>query len=436
MFRQLSISSLFVLTALCTFPQKKKTPSPKTFRAAAVKVNISPTTPKQLLGYAARLSTGVHDSIYHRIALLDDGATQFVIVSTEVCLVSPAEYDRVAAEVSKQLNIPPVNFWWTFTHTHSAPEVGPPGFGEVFLGERYKHAVDTAYSNFITSSIINGIAEARNNLQPARLAKGWGYAQANINRRGIDVNGKASLGLNPDGPVDRRIGIIRLEKADGSPIALLTNYPIHGTVLGQEFVQVSGDVQGIVSQYVEEKTGVPMLFINGAAGNLAPIYSVYPSPKAGHLGEFRVLLGDKILEANKHIVDYTDSVTLKTGMITVDIPAKEGLTFTPASKKYIATSKQNTVIRLPLRFLKIGNDLAIWSAPIELFCEISNQIREQSPFPYTFYYGYTNGWFGYMPTEDAWKYGGYEVEVVNPFAPTAEYHLKDAVNAYLDSELR
>lgn len=436
MLRHLSISLLLVFIALCTYSQKKKAQTTNTFRAAVVKVNISPETPKQLLGYAARLSTGVHDSIYHRIALLDDGNAQFVIVSTEVCLVSPAEYDRVAAEVSKKLNIAPANFWWTFTHTHSAPEVGPPGFGEVFLGERYKHAIDTAYRNFITNSIINGIAEARKNLQPAKLAKGWGYAQANINRRGIDTNGKASLGLNPDGPVDRRIGIIRLEKADGSPMALLTNYPIHGTVLGQEFVQVSGDVQGIVSQYVEEKTGVPMLFINGAAGNLAPIYSVYPSPKAGHLGEFRVLLGDKILAANKNIVDYTDTVSLKTGMLTVDVPAKEGLKFTDELKKYTASAKGNTMLKLPVRFLKIGNDLAIWSAPIELFCEISNQIREQSPFPYTFYYGYTNGWFGYMPTEEAWKNGGYEVEVVNPFAPTAEYYLKDAVNAYLDGELK
>jgi neutral ceramidase len=431
-------SLLVLLLALCVYAnsQRNKKSSPPVFKAAVVKVNISPDTPKQLLGYGARVSEGVHDSIFHRIAVMDDGTTQFVLVATEICMVSPAEYDRVAANVRKKLKIDPVNFWWSFTHTHSAPEVGPPGFGQVFLGDRYKHAVDTAYSNFIEKAIIDGITEARSKLAPAKLAKGWGYAQANINRRGIDVNGKASLGLNPDGPVDRRIGLIRLEKADGTPMALITNYPIHGTVLGQQFKQVSGDAPGIVSQYVEEKTGVPVLFVNGAAGNLAPIYSVYPDPKAGHLGEFRVLLGDRILEANKKLISSTDSVKIKSGIITADILAKDSLTITEELKKYATSSQNKTMIHLPLRFLKLSDDLIIWAAPIELFCEISNEIREQSPFPFTFYFGYTNGWFGYMPTEAAWKNGGYEVEVVNPFSPTAEYELKEVVNAYLKSEMR
>ena len=54
------------------------------------------------------------------------------------------------------------------------------------------------------------------------------------------------------------------------------------------------------------------------------------------------------------------------------------------------------MVRLPVRFLKINEDIAIWSAPVELFCEISNEIRDRSPFPYTFYFGYTNGWLGYL----------------------------------------
>jgi len=427
---------LLLIECAYSYSQRNRKNAPAVFKAAVVKVNISPDTPKQLLGYNARLSEGIHDSIYHRIAVLNDGTTEFVLVATEICLVSPTEYDRVAASIRRKLKIEPVNFWWSFTHTHSAPEVGPPGFGEVFLGDRFKHPVDTAYSNFIEKTIIDGITEARKKLEPAKLAKGWGFAQANINRRGIDINGKASLGLNPDGPVDRRIGLIRLEKSDGSPMALIANYPIHGTVMGGEFKQVSGDAPGIVTQYVEDKLGAPVLFINGAAGNLAPIYSVYPDPKAGHLGEFRVLLGDKILAANEKLTLSSDSIRIKSGMITAAIRAKDSLHITDELKKYAITSGNKTMILMPVRFLKLSDDLVIWAAPIELFCEISNEIREQSPFPFTFYYGYTNGWFGYMPTEAAWKNGGYEVEVVNPFSPTAEYELKEAVGAYLKGEMR
>ncbi|RYZ75728.1 MAG: hypothetical protein EOP04_32970, partial [Proteobacteria bacterium] len=341
---------------------------------------------KQLLGYGARLSTGIHDPIHHRIVALDDGTTQFFLVSSEICLFSPSEYDQVASLLSKKLKIKPENFWWSVSHTHSAPEVGVPGLAEVFMGDRYKHAVDTAYTNFIEQSIVSGIEEAQKKLEPAKLGAGWGFSQANINRRAIDVDGKARLGLNPDGATDRKIGLIRIEKRDGSPLALIANYPIHGTVLGGEFVQVSGDVAGVVSEYVEDKVGAPLVFINGAAGNLAPIYSVYPTPEAGHLAEFRVLLGDKIIDANKQLSSMTDSVKLRSAAITVEGPRKEGLGWPDYLKKYSRSTKDGkNFIKLPVRFLRINEDIGIWAAPLELFCEISNEIRDRSPFPFTFY---------------------------------------------------
>jgi hypothetical protein len=71
-----------------------------------------------------------------------------------------------------------------------------------------------------------------------------------------------------------------------------------------------------------------------------------------------------------------------------------------------------------------------------MFCEISNEIRERSPFPYTFYYGYTNGWLGYLPTEKAFQHGGYEVEVVSPYTPSVEHDVKESVLGYLQGEMR
>jgi hypothetical protein len=423
-----------LLSSVCTLAQAGKVAKTKTFRAAVVKVNITPSTPKILLGYDPRLSTGIHDSIYHHIVALDDGDTQFFLVSTDICEMSPYEYDRVAAELLKRSGIDPVNFWWSVTHTHSAPEVGGPGLDEAFLADRYQHHVDTAYTSFVEEALIAGIEEARKKLEPARLGAGWGFSQANINRRAIDVDGKASLGLNPDGPTDRRIGLIRLEKQDGSLLALISNYAVHGTVLGPQ-PKISGDVAGVVSTYVKQKTGAPLVFINGAAGNLAPIYSVYPDFEAGHLDQFRVLLGDKILAANNSISSTTDSVKLFTGAITIESPRKADLGWPAGLEKYNHTLKNGVhMIKLPIRFLKINDDIAIWSAPLELFCEVSNEIRDRSPVPFTFYYGYTNGWLGYLPSEDQWKYGGYEVEV-SPYTEAAPRQLAEAVSAYLDGEM-
>ena len=231
----------------------------KGFRAAVVKIDITPKDSQMLLGYQARKSIGVHDNIYHTIIILDDGKTQFFLVSSDLCEFSPSQYDRVATQLKEKLGIDPLNLWWTTTHTHSAPELGPPGLESIFLGDRYKHEFDGKYQELVERKIFEGIRDGLKKLSPARLGVGWGFSQANINRRAIDTEGRASLGLNPDGPVDRRIGLLRIDNEDGTPLALIANYPIHGTVLGGGNLEISGDAPGIVSEYVEQKIGVPLV---------------------------------------------------------------------------------------------------------------------------------------------------------------------------------
>ena len=62
---------------------------------------------------------------------------------------------------------------------------------------------------------------------------------------------------------------------------------------------ISGDAPGVVAAYLEKKLGATVLFVNGAAGNTAPDLQRVSDPSRGHLSEFRVLLGDRILEANR-----------------------------------------------------------------------------------------------------------------------------------------
>jgi len=400
-------------------------------RASVVKIDITPDKSQWLLGYGPRQSAGVHDHLFHRIVAMDDGKTQFFLVSTDLAVVSPSFYDEVARDLQKELGIEPLQVWWTTTHTHSAPEVGPAGLPAVFMGERYKHEPNLEYSAWVKTKLIEGIKEARAKLEPARLGVGWGFAMANINRRGKDVEGPSFLGMNPDGPADRLIGLIRLEKADGKLLALIANYAMHGTVLGAENLQISADAPGVVAEYVEEKLGAPMLYINGAAGNLAPIYSVYPDFKSGHLSQFRVLLGDKILAANREMGPTTSEVELSLGAKIVETPRKEGLGWAPDLADYLRkTSTGAMVVRLPVRFLKINNDVAIWAAPLELFCEIAMDIRNRSPFPYTLYFGYCNGWLGYFPTKAEFAFGGYEPSTT-PFTEQGEEDLTRAVVSYL-----
>jgi hypothetical protein len=57
-------------------------------------------------------------------------------------------------------------------------------------------------------------------------------------------------------------------------------------------------------------------------------------------------------------------------------------------------------------------------------------IRERSPFKRTFYFGYTNGWFGYLPTAKGFEEGGYEPRT-SPFTAQAEVDVTREVVAVL-----
>jgi hypothetical protein len=398
------------------------------FRAAAAKVEITPQKPTWLSGYAPRQSDGVLDPIYHRVVAMDAGGTPFYLISSDLCLFSPTLYDSVTRELQKATGIDPRHVLWSVTHSHSAPEIGPPDMYKALLG-RSDHEWDREYTAFATRALLEAVGRARAKLEPALIGFGTGTSMANINRRAKDVGGRVSIGLNPDGPVDRQFNLIRLTRPDGSLIALVANYAMHGTVMNGQNLKVSGDAPGVVAAYLEEQLGAPVLYVNGAAGNIAPIYSVYPSASAGHLPEFRVLLGDRILSALHSLGGGTGDVAIRHGERIVETPRKPALEWPEGLAAYGRVESGQPLVRLPIRFVRI-NDTVIWSAPVEMFCDIAMDVREQSPFAHTFYFGYTNGWFGYLPTAKGFEEGGYEPRT-SPFTPQVESDLRQAVTAYI-----
>jgi neutral ceramidase len=400
--------------------------SAQPLRAAVVKVDITPKNAQWLLGYQARQSNGVHDNIYHRVLALDAGGTPFYLISSDVCLFSPNFHDTVMRELQERTGIDPAHVWWSVTHTHAAPEVGPPDMYKALLG-RSDHDWDREYTNLFTNALIDAVRTARDKLEPARLSFATTAANANINRRAKDVDGRISLGLNPDGPVDRQVNLIRIQRADGTPIALVVNYAMHGTVMSGQNLKISGDGPGVVAAYLEEQLGGTVLYVNGAAGNIAPIYSVYADASSGHLSQFRVLLGDRVIAAVRGMPAGTDRVVIRHAAQVVETARRPDLAWPDEIAAYATPDRER--IRLPLRFVAI-NDTIIWSAPVEMFCEIAMNIRERSPFKRTFYFGYTNGWFGYMPTAKGFEEGGYEPKT-SPFTAQVESNVTQAVASFI-----
>ena len=320
-----------------------------TFRAACVKVDITPDTPQWLQGYAPRQSEGVHGRIFHRIVAMDDGTTTFYLVASDICVISPSFYDDFTKRLEKETGISAKHVWWSTSHTHSAPHVGSQDLGALFtaaLGDRFSIKSDTDYWTFVVDKIVMGIKEARSKLEPARLGIGVGTANANINRRELR-DGQIVLGENPDGPVDRQLGLIRLERNDGSPICLIANYAIHGTCLHGGNKQISGDVPGWVSAYVEERIGAPMLFVNGAEGNVAPFPTVGNDISDPRIKSFDETLGQPILALYQFVAETTDHVKLNIGKTIVETPRKEGLGWLDELAAYTTTIDGVHHVRIP-----------------------------------------------------------------------------------------
>jgi hypothetical protein len=63
---------------------------------------------------------------------------------------------------------------------------------------------------------------------------------------------------------------------------------------------------------------------------------------------------------------------------------------------------------IPISAISFG-DIAFASTPYEMFDTNGMQVKDGSPFKMTFMCAYTNGQYGYVPSKDVYKNGGYEV---------------------------
>jgi hypothetical protein len=76
------------------------------------------------------------------------------------------------------------------------------------------------------------------------------------------------MGVNPAGPVEEQVTVLRIETADQRPLACVVHYGIHGTVFKTDNLACSADVTGAVRAVVEAATGGVCLFARGCTRSL------------------------------------------------------------------------------------------------------------------------------------------------------------------------
>ena len=217
-------------------------------RAGAAKVDITPSPgalPEQYLG--------IHDRLYARAIVVDDGERRAALVTVDAGGIPTELWRSVSARVESELDIPVAHLLLSATHTHSAPRQTQPEYAE---------------------RIVEAVAQAADALKPARIAWGTGRAYINVNRTMVDPQtGRWREGPNYEGPSDKTVAVVAFTTPDGEAIAVYYNYAVHGVIAGQ-LDEVSGDIPGASSRYIEEALGGDAVAVwsLGAAGDQNPVY--------------------------------------------------------------------------------------------------------------------------------------------------------------------
>ncbi|PYT21130.1 MAG: hypothetical protein DMG57_39665 [Acidobacteria bacterium] len=218
--------------------------------AGAFQIDITPAADAHLpmSGYGDRTQghEGIHDALYVRDLVVDDGFQRAAVVACETISIPDLLWEIVSERISQKERIPAENLLLTSVHTHGAPVLETADGGKKAL---------TAYGGSVRDATVEAVRQAAAHLRPARIGFGAGRANLNINRRARMADGGYWLGYNPDGPSDKTVGIVRVEDLSAHPIAVLINYSVHGTIMGSHNLQITGDLPGATSRFVESRLG-------------------------------------------------------------------------------------------------------------------------------------------------------------------------------------
>jgi hypothetical protein len=422
------------------------------FRAGAAASNITPPLGSPIVGgWDAPPATYIHDELYARALVLEDGRTRLAIVVSDNVGIPRNVFDAAKRLVNEKTGLPVTHMLMSATHTHSAASARSGDYSEDQLSD---------YQRFVATRIADGVLRAIHNLEPAQIGSGVGRDPGQVfNRRwrmkpnspelrnpfgGVDQvrmnppTGHPDL-IEPAGPTDPEIHFISVRSTSGRPIALLANYSLH-YVGGVPRGHISADYFGVFAQRIKglvnaDHQDPPFVGIlsNGTSGNINNINFRGDSPprKWKPYEKMAVVANQVAAEVFKALqtIQYHDWVPLGIAQVEIPIrfrvPNEEDLKWansvlsrpqgTQSTHIREATYARRTLdmkklpeqIPVILQAVRIG-DIGIAAMPAEVFVEIGLEIRKRSPFPQTFTISLANGAYGYLPTVEHHKLGGYE----------------------------
>lgn len=406
---------LFVIAACAVFGQEIK--------IGAGKSAITPFLDQQMAGYYfPRTAEGVHDDLWAKALVFDDGRDRIVLVACDTIGMTARAANEARRRIREKLGIPEDHVLISATHSHTGP-VHDDEYVKL-LGQRIPDAVVTAAGNrkparlFVTTEREGSLPHYRRyRMKDGTVVTNPGFLNPNV--------------VKPVGEIDPRVPVLYTEDERGAPVATWVNYAMHLDTVGGSWI--SADYPYFMGRMLAKVKGPDLLtvFTIGAAGNINHWDVRRPGPQRGlaeaqRLGE---VLGAAVLKAYTHL-EPVAAPRLRAAAGTVRLPLSKVTPEEIAQAKEIMAKPPRTDVDFSLDRVKAsrvmevarrkGEDLvaqvqvlavgqvAFVAIPGELFVELGREIQEKSPFPYTFLVTLANDSLGYIPTRAAFAEGAYE----------------------------
>lgn len=232
--------------------------APGQLQAGWSKVNITPASPTPTAGYGNRrgkLYTSVHDSVYVRAMVIDNGVTKAAIIAADLLIVPPTVIKLLQSRLTEK-EIPFNNVYFGATHSHNSVGGWGTGISSLFFSGKY----DPATVERLADAIFQAIVQAKAKLEPVELT----YMES------IDTVDIRNRLIGEEGEIDPEIRSAAFVTKSGKK-AILSSYAAHSTVLNSKNIVLSRDYPGMLVDSLEKGRYDFAMYMAGAVGSMGPI---------------------------------------------------------------------------------------------------------------------------------------------------------------------
>ena len=206
----------------------------------------------------ARPANGIHDDLWARAIVLEQGETTIGIVSLDVVGWFYDNVLHIRDAARKELGIDHVIV--QATHTHEGPDtVGIWGENELTSG------VDPSYMAWAEGRAVEALRQALDSKKEAEV----GATVREILPTDWDNRGINNFNVDHRDPMigDAFLRILQLrEKSGGSVIATMLNWPDHPETIGDENLLISSDYPHYLRETIENGMDTPDGRVDGVGG--------------------------------------------------------------------------------------------------------------------------------------------------------------------------